>query len=59
MTLPDLGVFLILVVGGLLLVGTNVVLQRVACPDRGSERIAGCCGMALPSAITKPQENDQ
>jgi len=57
MTFPDLAVLLILVVGAVLLVGTNVALQRLARPDRGSERIAGCCGMALPSAITNPQED--
>jgi len=32
MTFPDLAVLLILVIGAVLLVGTNVALQRVASP---------------------------
>lgn len=52
----DLSVLIVLVVGSVLLVGANVALQRLARPDRGTERIAGCCGMAVPSAITDPQD---
>jgi hypothetical protein len=55
----DVAAFLALLVGAGALVGANVVLQRLARPDRGSERIAGCCGMALPSEITDPQEVDR
>lgn len=56
----DVVVFLaLLVVGAVLLVGANVALQRLARPDRGVERIAGCCGMAIPSAITNPPEEKQ
>jgi hypothetical protein len=56
MTIHDLSVLLVLVAGAVLLVGANVALQRLALPDRGVERIAGCCGMAVPSAISDPQE---
>jgi hypothetical protein len=59
MTFPDLAILFSLVIGAVFLVGTNVALQRVASPDRGSERIAGCCGMALPYAITNPRDDDQ
>jgi hypothetical protein len=52
----DLAVLIVLVVGAVLLVGANVALQRLASPDRGTERIAGCCGTAVPSAITDPHE---
>ena len=55
----DVVVFLALLVGAVALVGANVALQRLARPDRGSERIAGCCGMAIPSTITDPQEDDR
>jgi hypothetical protein len=58
-TFPDLAVLLILVLGAVLLVGTNVALQRLARPDLAPERIAGCCGMALPAAITNPPDDDQ
>jgi hypothetical protein len=51
----DLAVLLILAIGAVLLFGANVALQRLARPDRGIERIAGCCGMAVPSAITDPE----
>jgi hypothetical protein len=54
MTLPDLVVPLALFAGAVLLVAVNVALQRLARPDRGTERIAGCCGMAVPSDITAP-----
>jgi hypothetical protein len=57
MTLADVAVLVALVAGAGALVAANVALQRLARPDRGSERIAGCCGMALPSAITDPQED--
>jgi hypothetical protein len=53
-TLPDLGVLLALVGGAVLLVAVNVALQRLARPDRGTDRIAGCCGTALASDITTP-----
>jgi hypothetical protein len=59
MTPSELFVITALMVGGVLLVGANVALQRLARPDRGTERIAGCCGMALPAAITDPQEDDR
>jgi hypothetical protein len=57
MTSPDVVVLLALLAGAVALVAVNVALQRLARPDRGSGRIAGCCGMALPSAITDPQED--
>jgi hypothetical protein len=53
----DLVVPLVLLGGSVLLVALNVVLQRLARPDRGTERIAGCCGMALPSEVTTPRED--
>jgi hypothetical protein len=47
----------------LALVALNVVLQRLARPDQGNERIAGCCGMALPKQImddsARPKENHE
>lgn len=52
----DLLVLIVLVVGAVLLFGANVALQRLARPDRGVDRIAGCCGMAVPSAITDPED---
>jgi len=57
MTPSDLAVLVALAAGAVLLVGANVALQRLARPDRGTERIAGCCGMAVPSAITEPHEH--
>ncbi len=56
MSLPDLLVPLALL-GGVLLVAINVALQRLARPDRGTERVAGCCGTALPSDITRTRED--
>ena len=56
MNLVDLVVPLALFGGSILLVAVNVALQRLARPDRGTERIAGCCGMALPSEITNRDE---
>jgi len=53
----DVVVFLALLVGAVALVAVNVALQRLARPDRGTDRIAGCCGMAVPSAITTPHED--
>jgi hypothetical protein len=58
-TSPDFVVLLSMIVGALLLVGANVALQRVARPDRGIDRIAGCCGMAVRSAITESQEESR
>lgn len=57
MTIADLIVPLALLVGAVLLVAVNVALQRLARPDRGTDRIAGCCGMALPAEITHPGED--
>ncbi len=57
MTGPDVVVLLALLAGAMALVGANVALQRLARPDRGSDRVAGCCGMALPAEITDPQED--
>ncbi len=37
-----------------LLVALNFGLQRLARPDKGNERIAGCCGMALPEELLRP-----
>ncbi len=37
------------------LVALNVGLQRLARPDKGNERIAGCCGMALPEELLRPE----
>ena len=56
LTLSDVMVLLGLLGGAALLVAVNVALQRLARPDRGTDRIAGCCGMALPNDITAPQE---
>jgi hypothetical protein len=56
MTSPDALVLISIIVGGLLLVGANFVLQRVARPDHGTDRIAGSCGMAAPSAILDPRD---
>jgi hypothetical protein len=58
-TSPDFAVLLALTIGAVLLVWVNVALQRVARPERGTERIAGCCGMAVRSAITEPQEESR
>jgi hypothetical protein len=53
----------LLVLGGiaLTLVALNFALQRLARPDQGNTRIAGCCGMALPNEITKShfEENNE
>lgn len=57
MTSINLFVPLALLGASVLLVALNVALQRLARPDRGTDRIAGCCGMALPSEITTPQED--
>ncbi len=38
----------------LVLVALNFGLQRLARPDKGHERIAGCCGMALPGELLRP-----
>ena len=57
MTLPDLVVPLVLFAGAILLVAVNVALQRLARPDRGTDRIAGCCGMAVSSDISTPLEH--
>ena len=56
MTPFDVVVLLALAAGAVALVGANIALQRLVRPDRGSERVAGCCGMALPTDITDPQE---
>ncbi len=40
------------------LVALNFALQRAVRPDQGDERIAGCCGMALPSEIAKSQSKE-
>jgi hypothetical protein len=57
MTSPDFAVLLLLAVGAVLLVVANVALLRSARPDRENDRIAGCCGMALPSEITGQRED--
>jgi len=57
MTSPDAVVLLGLIGGAVLLVAVNVALQRLVRPDRGTERIAGCCGMAVPSDISTPHED--
>jgi hypothetical protein len=57
MTSADAAVLLALLGGAILLVAVNVALQRLARPDRGTDRIAGCCGMAVPSDITRPHED--
>ena len=54
MSSQDAVVLLVLLGGAILLVAVNVALQRLARPDRGTDRIAGCCGMAVPSDITAP-----
>ena len=54
MSSQDVVVLLALLGGAILLVAVNVALQRLARPDRGTERVAGCCGMAVPSDITAP-----
>lgn len=59
MSLSDAAVVMAMLAGAVALVAANVVLQRLARPDRGSERIAGCCGMVLSSAITDPHEDDR
>jgi hypothetical protein len=53
-TPSDLVVMLALLGGAVLLVAVNMALQRLARPDRGTDRIAGCCGTALASDITAP-----
>ena len=35
------------------LVALNFGLQRLARPDQGAARIAGCCGMALPEELLR------
>ena len=57
MTDADAVVLLALIGGAILLVAVNMALQRLARPDRGTDRIAGCCGMALPSEMTTPRED--
>jgi hypothetical protein len=57
MTVSDAVVLLALTGGAILLVAVNVALQRLARPDRGTDRIAGCCGMAVPSEMTTPRED--
>jgi hypothetical protein len=53
----EIEVFMTLEIGlligavALALVLLNVGLQRLARPDRGSDTIAGCCGMALPEEL--------
>jgi len=59
MSLPAEVVLLALAAGAALLVALNVALQRAVRPDRGSDRIAGCCGMALPSDMTRHDEDPQ
>lgn len=59
MTGEQLAVLVLLAVGAGALVALNVVLQRRARPDRGDERIAGCCGMALPAEITQTPGDDR
>jgi hypothetical protein len=54
MSPSDVVVLFALGVGAVLLVAVNVGLQRLARPDRGTDRIAGCCGTALASDITTP-----
>lgn len=54
MNLSGLLVPLAMLGGAVLLVAVNVALQRLARPDRGTDRIAGCCGMAVPAEITTP-----
>ncbi|MEO8289018.1 MAG: hypothetical protein ABI670_21615 [Chloroflexota bacterium] len=41
----------IVAVVALALTALNFGLQRLARPDKGGERIAGCCGMALPEEM--------
>ena len=53
MTLRNVVVLVSLMVGGVLLGGANVALRRLERPDRGTERIAGCCGVALSAEITE------
>jgi hypothetical protein len=59
MTGEQLAVLALFAVAACALVALNVVLQRRARPDRGDERIAGCCGMALPVEITRTAGDDR
>lgn len=46
-------IFLGLAIVAVALVALNFGLQRFARPDKGSKRIAGCCGMALPEELMR------
>lgn len=46
-------IFLGLAIVAVALVALNFGLQRLARPDKGNERIAGCCGMALPEELLR------
>lgn len=59
MTPAEIAVLVVLIIAAPLLVSLNVALQHLVRPDRGSERIAGCCGMALPSEITQTTGDDR
>lgn len=59
MTLPDLVVPLVLFAAAVLLVAVNVALQRLVRPDRGTDRIAGCCGMAVPYDMTAQRSDSR
>lgn len=56
MSPSDVAVLLALVLGAIGLAALNAWLQRLARPDVGTERVAGCCGMALPSEIAAAAE---
>ncbi len=57
MSPSDVAVLLALLLGAIGLAALNVRLQRLAGPDVGIERIAGCCGMALPAEIAGRRED--
>ena len=59
MTGEHLAVLALLAVGAGALVALNVVLQGLARPDRGSDALAGCCGMVLPAEITQSTGDDR
>lgn len=48
-------IFLGFVIVAVALVALNFGLQRLARPDKGNERIAGCCGMALPEELLRTE----
>lgn len=53
MTLEAVAWVILLAVVAAALVALNRGLQRLARPDKGDERIAGCCGMALPEELLR------